>query len=299
MEKRGGGANSRPLKFPRTYPTSFRSRCTYAVHSLSSFPHSLRSTLVCLSDRFALRRVRSTLSGELRRGREATAAGQPVVRREPGIGVLDPEQPGAADHPRDNRLRPAYRLASRSNHDPHHVAIAPRRTHRPRVSSGGRTLARPSPPPQDGDRHRESPGVVHTPSPSSPTPAAAAAPASCAAAALVEDRHDRLPAAQRGRNRGYDHRDDDNHRRESHRHYCPLPPAHHPPALFLSRNVRAPPRGSSVLRATRPPSPSKVAVRRRSRGRRLAASRTPHRQVRAAGHRRGGNASREGRPRVG
>ena len=38
VEKRGGGANSRPLKFPRTYPTSFRSRCTYAVHSLSSFP---------------------------------------------------------------------------------------------------------------------------------------------------------------------------------------------------------------------------------------------------------------------
>lgn len=38
VEKRGGGANSRPLKFPRTYPTSFRSRCTYAVHSLSFFP---------------------------------------------------------------------------------------------------------------------------------------------------------------------------------------------------------------------------------------------------------------------
>lgn len=49
MEKRGGGANSRPLKFPRTYPTSFRSRCTYAVHSLSSFPHTLHSS-VCPTD---------------------------------------------------------------------------------------------------------------------------------------------------------------------------------------------------------------------------------------------------------
>lgn len=201
---RGGGANSRPLKFPRaftffpasgetTYPTpsSFRSRCTYAARAFSLFPiflflfsHSLR-TLVCLSDRFALRRVRSTLSGELRRGREAAAAGQPVVRREPGIGILDPEQPGAADHPRDNRLRSAYRLASRNNHDPHHVAIAPRRTHRPRVSSGGRAVARPSPPPQDGDRDRESPGVVDT-SPSSSATSASAS--SSAAAILVEDR---------------------------------------------------------------------------------------------------------------
>lgn len=228
-----------------------------------------------LFDRFAVRRVRSTLSGELRRGREATAAGQPVVRREPGIGILDPEQPGTADHPRDNRLRSAYRLASR-NHHPHHVAIAPRRTHRPLVSTGGRPI--PSPPPQDGDRDRESHGIVAA---ASASPSSSSSPPSPSA-----------PPSPSPLVRGYDHRDDDNHRRESHRDHPLSPCTRHSPTLFLSRNVRPPlrpHRGSS--RATRLPSPRKIAVRRRSSGRRLAAHRSPHRQVRIVGG--------EGRPRAG